>query len=128
MRAMSVLGNVKSDIDRKTHWVEPDGLGGKFAHLTRGGLGRESVREVSRGRSSVEACESRWSKGPKNRRGQSADVSLSRRRVALRNMSGAFVKKTSRHGAKSQSGGSAFGDERALASFLFRRTEVAEDA
>jgi len=52
MRAMSVLGNAKSDRHRKTHRVEPGGAGRKFAHLTRGELPRENAGEVSRGRSS----------------------------------------------------------------------------
>ena len=55
MRAMSVLGNAKSNSHRKTHRVEPDGTDRKFMHLTRGGLRRESVGEVSRGRSSEES-------------------------------------------------------------------------
>jgi len=52
MRAMSVLGNAKSNRHRKTHRVEPDGAGRKFMHLTRGDLPSESEGEVSRGRSS----------------------------------------------------------------------------
>ena len=60
MRAMSMLGNAKSNRHRKTHQVEPDGAGRKFMHLTRGGLRRESGGEVSRGRSSEEAGETRW--------------------------------------------------------------------
>lgn len=55
MRAMSVLGNVKSNRHRKTHRVEPDGAGREFTHLTRGGLPCESKAGVSRGRSSEEA-------------------------------------------------------------------------
>ena len=55
MRAISVLGNAKSNCHRKTHWVEPDGTGRKFTHLTRGDLWRESAGEVSRGRSSEDA-------------------------------------------------------------------------
>ena len=52
MRAMSVLGNAKSNSHQKTHRVEPDGAGRKFMHLTRGDLWSESSGEVSRGRSS----------------------------------------------------------------------------
>ena len=37
MRAMSVLGNAKSNCHRKTHRVEPEGAGRMFMHLTRGG-------------------------------------------------------------------------------------------
>ncbi len=55
MRAISVLGNAKSNCHRKTHRVEPDGTGRKFTHLTRGDLWRESTGEVSRGRSSEDA-------------------------------------------------------------------------
>jgi len=54
MRAMSVLGNAKSNRHRKTHRVEPDSAGRKFTHLTRGGLPRESAAGVSRGHSSEE--------------------------------------------------------------------------
>lgn len=57
MRATSVLGNAKSNSHRKTHRVEPDGTGRKFTHLTRGGLLRENVGEVSRGHSSENARE-----------------------------------------------------------------------
>lgn len=57
MRAMSVLGNAKSNRHRKTHQVEPDGTEPKkmFRHLTRGDLRRESGGEVSRDRSSEDA-------------------------------------------------------------------------
>jgi hypothetical protein len=55
MRAISVLGNVKSNCHRKTHRVEPDGTGRKFTHLNRGDLWRESTGEVSRCRSSEDA-------------------------------------------------------------------------
>lgn len=56
MRAMSVLGNAKSNRHRKTHQVEPDGTGSKmFMHLTRGEPRRESGGEVSRGRSNEES-------------------------------------------------------------------------
>lgn len=59
MRAMSVLGNAKSNCHQKTHQVEPDGTGRKFMHLTRGELARESAGAVSRSRSSEEGRESR---------------------------------------------------------------------
>lgn len=56
MRAMSVLGNAKSNRHRKTHQVEPDGPeSNRFMHLTRGGLPCENRGEVSRGRSSEES-------------------------------------------------------------------------
>jgi hypothetical protein len=68
MRAISVLGNAKSNRHRKTHQVEPDGTGPKkmFMHLTRGDLLRESAGEVSRGRSSEDAR--RKARGAKGRR------------------------------------------------------------
>ena len=66
MRAISVLGNAKSDSHRKTHRVELDGTGRKYMHLTRGDLEHESVREVSKVRISEEAC--RKVSGAKGRR------------------------------------------------------------
>ena len=67
MRAMSVLGNAKSNRHRKTHQVEPGGTGpNMFMHLTRGDLRRESGGEVSRGRSSEE--DRRKAGGAKGRR------------------------------------------------------------
>jgi len=68
MRAISVLGNAKSNSHRKTHQVEPDGTGPKimFMHLTRGDLRCESGGEVSRGRSSKDAR--RKAGGAKGRR------------------------------------------------------------
>lgn len=65
-RAMSVLGNAKSNQHRKTRNVEPGGTGRKFMHLTRGDLRRESCGEVSRGRSSEEIR--RKAEGAKGRR------------------------------------------------------------
>ena len=72
MRAISVLGNAKSNRHRKTHQVEPDGTGPKkmFMHLTRGDLRCKSGGEVSRGRSSEEAR--RKAGGAKGRRTQEA--------------------------------------------------------
>ena len=55
MRAMSVLGNAKSNCHQKTHCVEPDGAGGKFMHLTWGDPSLETGWEVSRSHSSVDA-------------------------------------------------------------------------
>lgn len=52
--AISVLGNAKSKSQRKTHHVEPDGPSRKLIYLTRGDLGGESQREVSRSHSSEE--------------------------------------------------------------------------
>jgi len=65
-RAMSVLGNAKSNKHRKTRPVEPGGTGRKFMQLTRGDLRRESGGEVSRGRSSEE--NRRKAEGAKGRR------------------------------------------------------------
>lgn len=96
MRAMSVLGNAKSNRHRKTHRVEPDGTGRKFMHLTRGGLARESERGVSRGRSSEEGRESGWSEGLKNRRKRSTDRPGNGGRVVLRNTSGVATAAASR--------------------------------
>lgn len=66
MRAISVLGNTKSDRYRKTHRVEPDGTGRKFTNLTWGDLRCESAGGVSRGRSSEDVC--RKAGGAKGRR------------------------------------------------------------
>ena len=66
MRAMSVLGDAKSNCHRRTHEVELDGAGRKYRHLTRGDLVRESGREVSKVRSSEEAY--RKASGAKGRR------------------------------------------------------------
>ena len=63
---MSVLGNAKSNRHRKSHEVESGAAGRKFWYLTWGDLWRESGRGVSRGRSSEEAGETPWSKGPKD--------------------------------------------------------------
>jgi hypothetical protein len=82
MRAMSVRANAKSNRHRKTHRVEPGGTGRKFMHLTRGGLGRESVQGVSRGHSSEEGRESGLSKGPKNQ--QKGDQRTDRRGVSAK--------------------------------------------
>lgn len=66
MRAISVLGNAKSNCHRKTHEVELDGAGRKYMHLTRGDLAHENEREVSTVRSSEEAY--RKASGAKGRR------------------------------------------------------------
>jgi len=66
VRAMSVLGNAKSNRHRKPHEVESGDAGRKSWHLTWGDLCRESGRGVSRGRSSEEAWETTWSEGPKD--------------------------------------------------------------
>jgi hypothetical protein len=63
---MSVLGNAKSNRHRKPHEVEAGAASRKPWHLTWGDLCRESGRGVSRGRSSEEAGETLWSKGPKD--------------------------------------------------------------
>ena len=56
MWALSVLGTAKSNRQRKTHQVESGGAGRRFWRLTRGDLGGESRREVSRRRSSEEGA------------------------------------------------------------------------
>lgn len=66
VRAMRVLGNAKSHCQRKPHEVESGAAGRKSWHLTWGDRCRESGRGVSRGRSSEEAGETPWSKGPKD--------------------------------------------------------------
>jgi len=78
MRAISVLANAKSNGHRKTHEVELGGAGRKYMHLTRGDLEHESVREVSRVRSSEEAR--RKSGGAKERRVKRAGPEPSPRR------------------------------------------------
>jgi len=54
-RAMSMLGNAKSNNHRQTRNVEGDGPGRKCMYLTWGDLLSESFGEVSRGRSSEES-------------------------------------------------------------------------
>jgi hypothetical protein len=87
MRAMSVLGNAKSDRHRKTHQVEPGGTGpNEFMHLTRGDLRCESGGEVSRGRSSEEARrKAGGAKGQRTKREQPASGLCGSRRAGLRN-------------------------------------------
>ena len=46
-----LAGNSEAQKSSETHQVEPDGARGKILHLTWGELPRESVGEVSRGRS-----------------------------------------------------------------------------
>jgi len=79
MRAISVLGNAKSNRHRKTHQVEPDGTETHmFMHLTRGDLPCESEGEVSRGRSSEESRGN--TEGAKGRRTQEAKSATERSR------------------------------------------------
>ena len=84
MWAISVLGNAKSDCHRKTHGVELDGAGRKYMHLTRGELEHESVREVSRVRSSEEAR--RKAGGAKGRRVTKARPEVNLRQQARRRL------------------------------------------
>ena len=86
MRAISVLGNAKSNCHRKTHAVELDGAGRKYMHLTRGDLAHESVREVSTVRSSEEAR--RKVGGAKERRVTRAEPEPSPRQEARRRLKG----------------------------------------
>lgn len=86
MRAMSVLGNAKSNRHQKTHQVEPGGAGRKFMHLTRGGLRCESTGEVSRGRSSEEGRGNPvGTKGRRNKEVRSTERLRPRWREVLRN-------------------------------------------
>ena len=66
LRAISVLGNAKSNGHRKTQRVEPGGAGRRFMELTRGDPRPEREGEVSRGRSSEE--------GPGNGKGVANDT------------------------------------------------------
>lgn len=105
MRAMSVLGNAKSNCHRKTHRVEPDGTGRKFTHLTRGGLRRESVGGVSRGHSSEDA----WgnpgrAKGLRVGETRIALIPRSRGREGLRNESGVTITVATWFGASGTGG------------------------
>jgi hypothetical protein len=128
MRAMSVRENAKSNSHRKTHRVEPGGTGRKFMHLTRGGLGRESVRGVSRSRSSEEGRESGWSEGLKNCRRQSTDGPISNGRVVPRNIPGVAITAASGGGGDRRRGGSTTCPSHAAASPMRTRKEVEEDA
>jgi hypothetical protein len=86
VRAMSVLGNAKSECHRKTHQVESDDTGRKFIHLTRGGLWRESAGGVSRGHSSEEACRKAGrAKGQRTKREQPITGLCPARREGIRN-------------------------------------------
>lgn len=105
MRAMSVRENAKSNSHRKTHWVEPDGTGRKFTHLTRGDLWRESAGEVSRGRSSEEARGNPG--GAKGRREEGKRNAADPRkhgRAGLRNAPGVTTTVASRSGASEADG------------------------
>ena len=108
MRAMSVLGNAKSESHRKTHQVESGGTGPKrmFMHLTRGDLRRESGGEVSRGRSSEESRgNTEGAKGRRTKRGPSANHPAGSRREERRNKAGAATTATTRFDGKRVEGG-----------------------
>ena len=101
MRAMSVRENAKSNGHRKTHLVEPDGAGREFMHLTRGDLPRESVGEVSRGRSSAEGRGNPvGAKGRRNRTARSTERLRPLWRAVLRNRWGVATAAASLSGAK----------------------------
>ena len=92
MREMSVRGNAKSNRHRKTHRVEPDGAGRKFMHLTRGDLPRESVGEVSRGRSSEDnRVNPAGAKGRRVRTVRSTEPTSKERRGVTRNEQGPAI-------------------------------------
>jgi hypothetical protein len=107
MRAISVLGNAKSNRHRKTHQVEPDGTEpNMIMHLTRGDLGRESGGEVSRGRSSEESRgNTEGAKGRRTKRGPSANHPAGRRREDGRNNAGVAIAATTRADGKRVGGG-----------------------
>ena len=108
MRAISVLGNAKSNRHRKTHQVEPDGTGPKrmFTHLTRGDLRCENGGEVSRGRSSEESRgNTEGAKGRRTKRGPSANHPAGSRREERRNKAGAATTATTRFDGKRVEGG-----------------------
>ena len=99
-RAMSMLENAKSNCHRKTHRVEPDGTGRKFMHLTRGDLWRESVGEVSRGRSSEDArVTAGRAKGRRNSTARSTEGLRPPWRAVLRNQWGVATAAASPWGA-----------------------------
>lgn len=108
MRAISVVGNAKSESHRKTHQVEPDGTGPKrmFTHLTRGDLRCESGGEVSRGRSSEESRgNTEGAKGQRTKRGPSANHPAGSRQEGSRNNPGVATSATTRAGGKRVEGG-----------------------
>ena len=89
VRAMSVPANAKSNSLRKTHWVESDGTGRKFMHLTRGGLWGESLAGVSRGHSSLDARRKPGrAKGRRTSRRRSTDRLRGQKRIVIRNKTG----------------------------------------
>jgi len=106
MRAISVLGNAKSDRHRKTHQVEPCGTGRKFMHLTRGGLCRESGRGVSRGHSSEDAPGNRGgAKGRRTKREPSVEDPVWTRREGGRNPAGVATAAASHRSERALGGG-----------------------
>jgi len=107
MRAISVLGNAKSNRHRKTHQVEPDGTESKmFMHLTRGDFRWESGGEVSRGRSSEESRgKTEGAKGRRTKRGPSANHPAGSRREDSRNNPGVATTVIPRVGGKRVEGG-----------------------
>jgi hypothetical protein len=89
MRAISVLGNAKSNSHQKTHRVESGGTGRKFMHLTRGGLRGESRAEVSRDHSSEDTGRKTGrAKGRRTSRRRSTDRLRKARRGVVRNEQG----------------------------------------
>jgi hypothetical protein len=105
MRAMSVLGNAKSNCHQKTHRVEPDGTGRKFTHLTRGDLPSESPAGVSKGRSSEDARGNAGrAKGRRDGEKRIASSPRSSGREGLRNEPGVTITVATRFGASGTSG------------------------
>ena len=126
MRAMSVRANAKSNRHRKTHRVEPDGTGRKFMHLTRGGLPRESAREVSRGRSSEDGRGNPdGAKGRRNRKARSTERLRPPWRAVLRNQRGVTTAVASPSGERRALGWIPWGKPRAEGKLrIGRRTEA----
>lgn len=109
MRAISVLGNAKSNRHRKTHQVEPDGPEPRmFMHLTRGDLLCESRGEVSRGRSSEEACRKTGRAKGRRTTERATETGLRhRRRVVGRNEGGAATAAATALGERGKRGWNA---------------------
>jgi hypothetical protein len=107
MRAISVLGNAKSNRHRKTHQVEPDGTEpDMFMHLTRGDLRCDSSGEVSRGRSSEEIRgNTEGAKGRRTKRGPTANHPVGSRREERRNDKGVAIAATTHVDGKRVEGG-----------------------
>lgn len=129
VRAMSVLGNAKSDSHRKTHQVESDGPGRKFMHLTRGDLRRESGGGVSRGHSSEEARGNAGrAKGRRTKRERSTDRPATRWRAAGRNTGGVAIAAATSCGVAARPGWTPRAELNVPCQSTRRSKEVRDDA